>query len=849
MRKWSIFLCVLVLSCLAGPRHAKAQSPLLKQKFRCPLVRGTVSHLLEDVARRSGIIIEYSSCCISNRALSIGEGEITLGAALQHILAGQRVTVVEENGKLLIVAAPGVLPEDALIGHYALYGYAQDEQRLEPLPFAVIRELPSGPVCQSNVYGYYSLNLPEGKHLLEVSYAGYLSKTMEIVITEPMRMNPGLKPVSLPEFRVEAGNVLRRDGSSMINKDQSAAYNNILGENDPIRSLYLMPGNIESQETTGALLVRGGDPDQSTFLLDGNRVFNPSHLLGEISITNSTSVKSIRQFKGDFPASFGGDGVSSVTEVNTKDGNMDRWSGQANAGFLSGAFTIEGPLQKGRTAMMVSFRHNWTNPVINTLDDNYNIRFYDVHFKMTHLFNPNNKLMASGYLGKDRLDLKESDYQNLQIWGNRLGTINWNHVFGPKAFVNSTFNFSHYRNLAGLKFTLYDDSTGEVTGTRAFNNFASIRQYEFKTQADLIPSPALQFRVGGRFTHTVIHPFNSSISPDLQEEIGYYQPMKPLPFSEAALHGESEIRLTPEWLIRPGIHFSSYWFRNHAYHSFQPRFFTAYRINKNNQLFFSYSRMSQFLHQVSSPFLGINSNFWVPSTGVLRPVESDQFDLGYSIHGKKGLRVSAEGYYRKMYHVTNFTDNGNLFYDEDTWEQDILPGKGWSYGAELLGTKRCRLWHLQLAYTLSWSWRQFADLNNGQKYPYRYDRRHILNANANFHPNSHWDLNVLLHFNTGDCLLVPPGVYALYIAGSGDSSTYRTMRDRSYYRLNFSANFHFNTSRQLHHNISAGLHDVFQSGRQPLPDIWSTGEGLYNVTPPPDYLFKFTWYLSYTLSF
>ncbi len=828
------------------------------------MVRGTVTSLLEDVARRSGVIIEYSSYCLSDKTLSLAEGETTLGEALQHILTGQRVTVVEKNNKLLVMASTVVLPEEALIGHHALYGFVQEEERLEPLPFAVIRELPSGPACQSNIYGYYNLSLPEGRHVLEVSYAGYLSKTVEVVVEEPVRMNLLLKPVTMPEVRVEAANMLRKDGGNRINKDQSEVYNNILGESDPVRSLYLLPGNIESQETTGALLVRGGDPDQSVFLLDGNRVFNPSHLLGEISIANSTSVKSIRQFKGDFPASIGGDGISSITEVNTKDGNMDRWNGQAHAGFLSGAFTIEGPLQKGRTAMMVSFRNNWSKPVLKTLDDNYNIHFYDIHFKLTHLFNPNNKLMVSGYLGKDRLNLMQSDYQNLQIWGNSLGTINWNHVFGTKAFVNTTFNISNYRNLAGMKFTIYDDSTGDVTGTKAFNNYASIRQCEAKTQVELIPSTAVQFRLGGRFTHTVIHPFNSSITPDLQEKFGYYKPMKPLPFTEAALYGESEIRLTPDWLIRPGIHFTSYWFRNYNYNSFQPRFFTAYRTRKDQQLFFSYSQMTQYLHQVSSPFLGVNSEFWVPSTGLLRPVESSQFDLGYSIHLKKGLHFSAEAYYKKMNNVTNFTDNGNIFYDEDTWEQDILSGKGWSYGAELLGTKSYKKWFMQLSYTFSWNWRQFAELNNGEKYPFRYDRRHILNLTATYHPSAHWDLNLLLHFNTGDCLLLPPGVSPQINSGPAaisdsrpmeygpsvyDTSSYRTIRDPSTYRVNFNTNFYFNTGKRIKHKISAAVYDVFQSSHWSMPDIWATGESFYSVTPAANYLFNFTFYLSYTLSF
>src|SRR5262249_42290502 len=154
-------------------------------------------------------------------------------------------------------------------------------------------------------------------------------------------------------------------------------------------------------------------------------------------------------------------------------------------------------------------------------------------------------------------------------------------------------------------------------------------------------------------------------------------------------------------------------FKTYNYNVFQPRLFASFMLNKEQQILFSYSQMGQFLHQVTSPFLGINSEFWVPSTALLHPVESNMIDLGYSLKGKKGFAFSTDLYYKQMYNVTNFAENGNIFYDENTWESDILAGKGWSYGAEALIQKKYKKWSFQSAYTLSWSWRKFAGINEG----------------------------------------------------------------------------------------------------------------------------------------
>src|SRR5262249_35259467 len=159
---------------------------------------------------------------------------------------------------------------------------------------------------------------------------------------------------------------------------------NILGENDVLRSLFILPGVINATDAINGLLVRGGEQDGNLFLLDGNPVFNPTHMLGALSIVNKTSMRSMQLFKNDFPSRYGGR-LSAVIDVNTKDGNMEKWGGEANLNFLAGSFTVEGPLKKNRTAVMLSFRHSMFTSLLDLFQKDFDNNFYDIQFKCTHL--------------------------------------------------------------------------------------------------------------------------------------------------------------------------------------------------------------------------------------------------------------------------------------------------------------------------------------------------------------------------------------------------------------------------------------------------------------------------------
>jgi hypothetical protein len=815
-----------------------AQSNLLKMKFYCQATEGSADAVLHDLAIYSKTNIEYAPSSLdSTRKISLPAGETSLGIALNRVLAGQKVSIIERNNKIIIVAADSPLEAAE---KYVLYGFVQLENSLEPLPFASIRETSTGTLCQSNVFGFYSISLPSGKHALQVSFTGSASRTVTIDLDKNRNLNLALSGAMLPEAKVEAGNMLKRDAGIKLDRYQSGIYSNMLGGTDPVRAVYLLPGNMESQESGGKLLVRGGDPGESLFLLDGNQVFNPAHLLGEVSILANTSIKSVQQYKNDFPARLSG-GISSVTEINTKDGNMEKWSGEGEAGLSSLSFTLEGPLKKNRTAIMLSSRLSQGDVTNHDLLA-YDAAFSDTHLKATHIFNRNNKLQLSAYVGTDKLHLSQDNPEYLQKWNNRLFTVNWNHILGTRSFVNTTLNVSNYDNYIGLMYNV----PGEYNKGSVFNNYASGTRYEAKTQVELTISPHLQSRFGGRFEHNTIDSYNTLVTYYFVEDLDSFSSGKrTLGFSDIMVYYENEIRIGANFLIRPGVHFNTYNYDNYSYQSWQPRFFSSYRISESQQINLSYTQIGQLLHLVTSPYPGMNREVWIPGSSQLKPEESKMLNIGYQYKSRSKLHLTADIYYKETNNVTGFRQTSNLLFNNDSIEKKIMTGKASGYGAELMVEKKYNRWKTIFSYTLSWSWRQYDSIYNGSKQPYRYDRRHNLNLLIQYQPIKKLELSVLWHFNTGDWITLPSSISFKPDIATPTNTPFKGTETN---RLNLSASYYFDT-RKIRHRVTTGIHAVNQSAMKYSTEIITAENKSYDITTSPDQLFKYSWYLTYNISF
>src|SRR5258708_2751987 len=320
MRRFAILLFIYCLNALDLQAQKKS---ILYRPFHTHLQKGTIRQFLDEINARSGGLVEFVSDGFqSDKQVTIGEETVTLGALLQQVLAGEKVKAIEKNDKILLVPSPVALAEDALLPVYSFFGIVSEEGSLEPLSEATIWEPATHKGTLSNNQGYFSLSLPEGHHLLEITYTGFRPLTVSVDLHWDLRSDASLRyKEDIPEVVISSGNAIRK--GDRILPGQYDAYNNFLGENDALRTLYILPGVMNVTDASSGLLVRGGEQDGNLFLLDGNPVFNPTHMLGTLSIVNKTSMRSMQLFKSDFPSKYGGR-LSSVIDVTTKDGNISK---------------------------------------------------------------------------------------------------------------------------------------------------------------------------------------------------------------------------------------------------------------------------------------------------------------------------------------------------------------------------------------------------------------------------------------------------------------------------------------------------------------------------------------------
>ena len=169
--------------------------------------------------------------------------------------------------------------------NHTISGHVQDAESGEQLIGATLYSQGTRMGVVSNVYGFYSLTLPEGKHTVIVSFIGYTPRKYEIDLNKNIRINFDLDPGTFLEEAVVTGEEFNKiENQVQMSKveipiDQIKRLPAIGGEVDIIKVLQLMPGVQSGNEGSSGLYVRGGSPDQNLMLLDGVPLYNVNHLL------------------------------------------------------------------------------------------------------------------------------------------------------------------------------------------------------------------------------------------------------------------------------------------------------------------------------------------------------------------------------------------------------------------------------------------------------------------------------------------------------------------------------------------------------------------------------------------
>lgn len=724
--------------------------------------------------KKYGIHFVYDASLPLERRLGQPNGT-TLEEALAHLFEGSDIRY-EIKGKHVILKKNRKVTISGLI---------LDAASGETLIGAGVTSGKDGAV--TNNFGFYSLSIPgkDDKVSVTYSYVGYTTKTISIRVQKDTTINVRLSPgASLEEAIVtaqrESGVAATKMSAIEVPVAAIKSAPALFGEADVLKTIQLLPGVQGGTEGFSGLYVRGGGPDENLLLLDGIPIYNAEHMLGIFSVFQPEAVKKVTLYKGSFPARYGGR-ISSIIDVRTNDGNLYETHGSFGVSMLSDKLHLEGPIWKGKTSYSVSARGMHTlllTPIIKLTGFDGNYFFYDLDAKLTHRFSDRDRLYFNVYNGLDDFYYRNQDSygsgktggtieddQHLGLrWGNTVAALRWNHVLTPKLFANATVAYNRYHmRIESDLVSQETDLDGSIGNNRyQFDYRSGMRDWVAKVDFDYTPSPSQKVKFGADYTyHTFIPETFTTYAREVMggvvqrdttismksnaEQVGH----------EASLYVEDDIRIGSRLTLNPGFHASLFGTQGKTYWSLEPRMSAKVAMSEDWSAKVSYSRMSQYVHLLSSSQISLPVDLWVPITKDIRPETSDQYSLGLYFNGIPGWEFSLEGYYKNMRNVLEYKEGVAFMFDSSGWENKVEVGTGRAMGIELFIEKTMGKTTGWLGYTLAKSDRLFPTINHGERFPYRYDRRHNVNLLVNHKFNEKFDLSATWNFASGGATTLP----------------------------------------------------------------------------------------------
>lgn len=762
-------ISLILLSCLIGMSIAHGQTSAIDREVSVStdaLARGTHISLLE---RAHNIVLGFNSAGIDmSEEVLFSSESLAMPQLLAELFDGYTYRVVSSSTSKILLVFEGIEIVDR---YMTIRGKVFDSVSREALISATIHDEVSNNYAFTNEEGFYSIEIRRDSHKVVASYLGYqLQAQTEIsasAVDFYLSFDNEVDSITISS-KIERG-IVKGSGGEKLNAQRLETIRGVTGEKDIIGATKVLPGVQSGNEGQTGFYVRGGSPDQNLILLDGIPMYEVSHTVGLSSIFIDESIKDVEFLKNGFPARYGGR-LSSVLSVTLKEGNKSEYHGAADAGLYAAKFQLEGPLVKDQTSFNISGRRSLLGSYLNdvytsfTEYDEIEVVYYDITAKLSHNFSPASKVTVSYYSGRDdfgllrdenfregedRFDVRAANNLN---WGSTMLNAQFSTVLNNNLFMKVSLGGNNYRfnSNSDYFFESLQDSIQTTLGYQLTSR-TDIVDYIASTDLDYTVNDKHRLKFGGSYT---IHSYRPQIQQGNAQtdstEIVTGGNDNLIPTEEFGLYIEDTYTISENWQAYFGLHYSGFRIGLDGYRNLQPRFRLFYRPSKKDRLDFAYTSTAQYIHLLVNPGTGLPSDLWVPSTADIEPETARQVSASYTRQLGPSVSVKVGGYYKQMTNVLEYRSpvdlifqviNTNPVIDTSGWESRVVAGSSSSRGLEVQADYVTEKWQIWSAYTLSKTDRTFASINNGNPFPYRYDRRHDINVGVGYTINPKWSLS------------------------------------------------------------------------------------------------------------
>jgi len=738
-------------------------------------------------------------------------------------------------------------------GAVTLAGYIRDNKTGEPIIGAsvIVESTKAGVITDQ--YGYYSIVLPTGRHTLNIQSIGMRDTRRKVMVYSDGKLNIDMQSqvLTLKKVIVSAEKARNVKGMQMgLQKLDIKTIKQVpvaFGEGDLLRVILTMPGVKSVGEASTGLNVRGGSADQNLILLNDATIYNPSHFFGLFSAFNPEVVKDVELYKASIPAKYGGR-LSSVLEVNTREGNKKDFTGSAGIGLLTSRLNIEGPLVKDKSSFVIGGRTTYANWLLNLLPDQYKkskASFYDLNLNISHQINKKNNLYITGYLSKDRFNLNNDTTYD---YGNENISVKWKHDFNNKLYSTVTGGHDRYQ---------YNISS-EENPINAYKLSFNVNQTYFKLHFNYFASAKHTFEFGLSTLYYKLHPGlyqplgDSSLV--VRDEVNAEQAL------ESAIYASDKYNITSAFSIEGGIRYSMFNYlgpqsvNNYptgvpktednivstttysngkfikTYQGPELRLAGRYTLTEDASLKIGYNSQRQYIHVLSNTAAIAPTDIWKLSDPNIKPQYGDQYSLGFYRNFKSNtIETSVEVYYKSIKDYLDYKSGATLVMNHHI-ETDVINTKGKAYGIELLIKKLTGKLNGWLSYTYSRTLLKMDDpsagelINKGNYYPANYDIPHSVTAIGNYRVSHRFSLSLNATYSTGRPITLPIGKF---MYGGTERTLYsdrNAYRIPDYFRTDFSMNIDGNHKihQKTHNSWTLGVYNL--TGRKNPYSVYYVSE-------------------------
>ncbi|UXE66289.1 MAG: TonB-dependent receptor plug domain-containing protein [Chryseotalea sp. WA131a] len=705
--------------------------------------------------------------------------------------------------------------------------------------------------------GSFLIQVPKGKFQITISYTGYkkFSQSLSIARDTIIYFFLQTKNEELNEIIVTADRTLQSDqfettrmSTNTLSGKEISSIPVLGGEADLIKTIQLLPGVTKGADGTTDLFVRGGAADQNLVMLDGAPVYNTGHLFGFLSVFNSDMLDKVESINGAFPSEYGGR-LSSILDVSSKSTMPNRTKLKGNIGLLASRLMIEQPIVKDKLAIWVAGRRTYVDQVIRLTGEELPYFFYDLNAKVIYKPNARDRMEFTIYEGNDVLDfsrapratLRNRNITNSFTLGNSTQTFLW-----KRNFYNFNTTLSLYRTVFqyNIQSTFTDNalfvnsSIVDVGGKWIIASDSLKKKISVKGGVEMVQHQVAPNRITTTGEISDILKSGATTPQTALETSGFF-------------HVDGS--LTPRLRFNAGARVSSAYVDNTFYVNPEPRVAFRYAIDSLTAIKASYSRMAQYLHRVSSAAVAFPTDIWYPVTSRVKPQTADQIALGVQrTFPKQNVYVSVEGYYKWMHDLIGYKEGASLLLNTN-FENQLVQGKGLSYGLEVLIKKESGKLTGWISYTLAKSERQYDEVNNGDWFLARYDRRHNLAVVMNYQLSKRWSVSSVFEFISGSRFTPIIGQYVVPSPSLGGIdlipvfAPINSVRLADTHRLDVGIKYRTRTDKKLQGEWFVGVYNVYNRAAPIGIVIRPNGDGSFRYEQPG--LFGLLPFVSYGFKF